>query len=246
MSNHHSIQPTPQDTEDTQVWSDIAQLYDRIIPQFSYYQELLDKVISSMKDAPHVLDCGCGTGLIMTALLHAGHHVLAVDNSPSMLELARAKLSQFPPSIVKQAQIKPGDPTLFAQQFPDSNLFDGIVCNNVLFYVVDPISVMQQTHRLVRPGGVVAFSGPIPDANVQLLYDVSKQDFQQRGIYETFAHDLERFLQFSLMLKRMGHRNTYQATELAEILTQRIGFSRIRHLDQETYCGQSYFVVAEK
>lgn len=247
MTKQPMSPPSPtKDTEDTQVWSDIAQVYDRIIPQFSYYQELLQKVVAAVKDASYVLDCGCGTGLIMMALLRENHRVLALDNSPLMLQEALAKVAQLPPALATRVRVEPGDPTQFAEHFQESDLFDGVVCNNVLFYVNDPMEVMRQIRRILRPNGVATFSGPIPDADLELLYRVSKEDFQKRGIYDTFAQDLERFLQFSIMLKKVGHRNTYHATQLADLLHNQIGFSRILHADQDTYHGQSYFVVVQK
>lgn len=36
-----------------------------------------------------VVELGCGSGLLTRYLIEAGHHVLATDASPAMLELAR-------------------------------------------------------------------------------------------------------------------------------------------------------------
>jgi ubiquinone/menaquinone biosynthesis C-methylase UbiE len=40
-----------------------------------------------------VLDLGCGTGTLALLAAEQGHHVTAVDSSPHMAELARAKLA---------------------------------------------------------------------------------------------------------------------------------------------------------
>jgi SAM-dependent methyltransferase len=53
-----------------------------------------------------VLELGCGSGLLTRELTAAGHHVIATDASPAMLDLARS----YAPAADVRILMLPGDP----------------------------------------------------------------------------------------------------------------------------------------
>ena len=66
-----------------------------------------------------ILDLAAGTGRVTFALAQDGHEVVALDNSPSMLAVAREKLKMEPSEISQRISIMEGDMTdfVFNQKF---------------------------------------------------------------------------------------------------------------------------------
>jgi SAM-dependent methyltransferase len=75
---------------------------------------------SAKKFGSPILDLAAGTGRISFALAQEGHEVVALERSPSMLEVARLKLESVNPSIASNVTIIEGDMTQFSlgQKFP--------------------------------------------------------------------------------------------------------------------------------
>lgn len=71
-----------------------AAIYERI-DQGAFGRELATRtlrwVTTGERKPLHVLDLACGTGAASLVFAAAGHEVVAVDRSPSMLDLARAR-----------------------------------------------------------------------------------------------------------------------------------------------------------
>ena len=67
-----------------------AHEYDKTLGQLRRHQDLLDLAVraSRVKDGEHVMDLGCGTGLLSLKLLkRADCWITAADSSADMLEL---------------------------------------------------------------------------------------------------------------------------------------------------------------
>jgi SAM-dependent methyltransferase len=76
-----------------------------------------------------VLEPGCGSGRMLEALARRGLHVTGIDNSPSMLRLARRRLEGLPAEVVE------ADMT----EFDLGRTFDGAVCPiNTLMHLSRP------------------------------------------------------------------------------------------------------------
>lgn len=98
-----------------------------------------------------VLDAACGTGRYAAHLAGRGHSVVGVDQSPEMLELARAKL--------------PGcrflDGELTDLPLEDASV-DAAVCGLALVHVADLARAVGELARVVRPGGRIVLSDVHP------------------------------------------------------------------------------------
>lgn len=91
----------------------------------------------------HVLEIGCGDGAFAERLqARLEHPVTAIDISPRMVELARAR--GLTTSI--------GD--AIALPFPDAS-FDCVIANWMLYHVTDLNSALGEIVRLLRPGGAL-------------------------------------------------------------------------------------------
>ena len=94
-----------------------------------------------------VLEIGCGSGLLTGHLTDAGHHVIATDASPAMLDLARGYV---PDAEIRRLTL-PGDPLPAA---------DAVVSvGHVLSYLPGAGAIaaaLTAIARAVRPGGLFA------------------------------------------------------------------------------------------
>lgn len=70
------------------------------------------RAMAAADDGP-VLEVGCGTGRVVLALARAGHEVTGLDLSASMIERARAKLSDYAPAVRDRVRLVVGDMTSF-------------------------------------------------------------------------------------------------------------------------------------
>src|SRR5579871_4802009 len=66
--------------------------------RLTYYDEQVIETIAdaiAIDDTQTVLDVGTGTGFIAAGLAPRAHRVIAIDNSPAMLDVARDNLTQL-------------------------------------------------------------------------------------------------------------------------------------------------------
>jgi ubiquinone/menaquinone biosynthesis C-methylase UbiE len=95
-----------------------------------------------------VLDVGCGTGVLEQTVrerLRPPLYLVGVDLALPMLQLARQKME--PADRVSWANAP-------AEQLPfASGAFDGLICNNSFHYYQQPLPVLTEFHRVLRPGG---------------------------------------------------------------------------------------------
>ncbi len=126
--------------------------------RLTYYDE---RVIETMADAiavdgeQTVLDVGTGTGFVAAGLASRAGRVVAIDNSPAMLEVARDNLAQLG---VDNVELREGD--LRKLPFEEDSM-DAAVANMVLHHAEDPAGMLVEMVRVVRPGGWVAITDEI-------------------------------------------------------------------------------------
>lgn len=94
--------------------------------------------------AAHVLDFGCGTGLLTERLAHLARSVVAVDTSRAMLDVLDAKIEDHAWTNVATSGSLP--------RTPDS--FDVIVCSSVCSFLPDYPATAVTLAALLRPGGL--------------------------------------------------------------------------------------------
>ena len=95
----------------------------------------------------HVLDVGCGGGLLSEALAGEGAEVTALDLAPDLLKIARLHGLESGRKVdYRQVSVE-----ALATEMPES--FDAITCMEMLEHVPDPAAVVQACAALLRPGG---------------------------------------------------------------------------------------------
>ncbi|MFT5498369.1 MAG: 2-polyprenyl-3-methyl-5-hydroxy-6-metoxy-1,4-benzoquinol methylase [Kiritimatiellia bacterium] len=97
-----------------------------------------------------VLEVGCGTGIFTEMVAESGAHILAVDISPELLDVARAR------------GVNPEQVEFVCKGFEDAVVdgpFDAVVGSSVLHHL-DVEASMRKIHELLKPGGWMSFCEP--------------------------------------------------------------------------------------
>lgn len=118
------------------------------------WEHVLARHINSV---PSVLDLGCGSGVLESAILAASKpaSVTAVDISPEMLRLARAR---FDPSIHHiSIELINSDVTDYIEHCTVT--YDVIVFSACLRFLDDPLSNLQSATDLLSSNGVIVLRG---------------------------------------------------------------------------------------
>ena len=97
-----------------------------------------------------MLDIGTGTGRIAELFADAADHVVALDKSPAMLRVARARLQHLEGSRIDMIQ---GD---FTSLPIAAASVDTVLFHQVLHFAQDPAAVLREAARVTREGGRVA------------------------------------------------------------------------------------------
>lgn len=112
----------------------------------------LQKFLEPTQGSLHVLDLGCGTGTMGVRLAQLGHQVTLLDSSPAMLDLAQRTAQEA--GVAEKITVKLGDAARLADLFT-TELFDVILCHNLLEYVDDPQAVLGGAARLMRDSSAI-------------------------------------------------------------------------------------------
>ncbi|MEY9875208.1 SAM-dependent methyltransferase [Streptacidiphilus sp. MAP12-33] len=100
-----------------------------------------------------VLDLGCGTGHELAQLERDGFHAVGVDFSAAMVRAGRERLATD--GCPARLAVADGARLPFAD-----GTFDGCRIERVLQHVPDPVAVLREAHRTLRPGGAIAILEP--------------------------------------------------------------------------------------
>ena len=131
---------------ESRVYSDLAHLYDAIFGRVFVDHE--HEVLGALNLRPEqkILEVGVGTGIALEAYPRYVQ-VVGIDPSQEMLEQAIGKSRE---NRWTHIELKRGD----AQQleFPD-NSFDWVMNFHVMTVVPDPLRMMSEMVRVLKPGG---------------------------------------------------------------------------------------------
>jgi len=111
-----------------------------------------------------VADLGCGTGPVTEALAPVVHRVVAVDDSPAMLEAARARLRGL-----ENVDLRLGE--LESVPIGDGGV-DAATLVLVLHHLPEPGRVLAEVRRILRPGGRLLIVDMLPHERVELRQEM--------------------------------------------------------------------------
>ena len=87
-----------------------------------------------------LLEIGCGRGLMLKRMAELGWQAEGLDIDPKAVDAARRQ------GLIVHLG------TIAAQGFPDDS-FDAVVMSHVIEHVPDPRALVQECHRILKPGG---------------------------------------------------------------------------------------------
>lgn len=134
-------------------WDKIADRYSKMpVADEAAYQRKLEVTRKYLRPDMEVLELGCGTG--STAIAHSPYvkHIRAVDISPKMFGIARAKAADRGVENLsfQQASIDELD-------VADQSV-DVVLTLSLLHVVEDRAAVIAKVHKALKPGGVFVSS----------------------------------------------------------------------------------------
>ncbi len=146
-----AVQPGGQSAE--QAYEAIAPVYDDFTAHYDYelwLGNLLPKLRRHGLNGHRLLDVGCGTGKSFLPMLERGWEVTACDVSPSMLELARAKVGD-------SARLSVAD----MRELPEFGEFDLVWClDDAVNYLLSGEELREALKGMranMVPGGLLMF-----------------------------------------------------------------------------------------
>ena len=95
-----------------------------------------------------LLDVGCGNGEFLAMMQQAGWDVSGVEPDPTAAQVSSERLNITVPTV-----------DLEGASFP-SKSFDAITLSHVLEHVYDPIGVLRECRRILKPAGHVVIVTP--------------------------------------------------------------------------------------
>ena len=120
------------------------------------FARLFDKYAVQLNLPPsaQVLEVGCGTGAMVRFLAHRSDFsgkAFGVDQSPLFIEAARRFAQEE--GIGNRVEFRVGD--AHGLDFLPAT-FDAAIAHTLISHVTEPITVLREMARVVRPGGTVA------------------------------------------------------------------------------------------
>ena len=159
----------PSDSHDRE-----AALYDQYVSERGCYgnEALFGLMYELVKPGETVLDMGIGTGLSSVLLHRAGLHVSGFDSSRGMLDACACK--GFATDLIQH--------DLYHVPYPyDADSFDHVLCVGVLHFFPDLTPVFREAARIVRPGGIFAFTVEDQRPNQQAEYVIQLDNDPHSG-----------------------------------------------------------------
>lgn len=219
-------------------WSALAlhRAYDRTLPHWHAYCELVAEFTDFMRPATRILDAGCGTGMLAEELATAGRQVEGVDLNAEMIRAASERTDGAARLCFSVQDVT---------RLPHANeSFDGAVSSNVIFAVDQPELYLSELRRVLRVGARLAICGPTPRAPalVQELFEDLQRDVRAAGQEHALENELGVVRAVNEALAKGGLGWTYSASELGQLLSQ-LGF-RVELQHERLYRSALFFVAA--
>ena len=190
--------------------------YDRLTVKYLriLHYGFVETIINSAPESGRFLEIGCGTGRISLGLARFTRdiHITAVDRSDTMLSVARGIAARN--NMARRIMFRHADSR--ALPYGDHS-FDAVFSHNMLHHLEDPMPVLREMKRVLKPSG--AF----------LVRDLIRQ-----SPVRAWTHTWGFGLTYSRLMKNEYYssmRAAYSKEEFMEMI-DRLGLSGCRYRRQ--------------
>jgi ubiquinone/menaquinone biosynthesis C-methylase UbiE len=130
-------------------WDKIAERYsERPVSDEAAYQKKLQVTREYLRPDLEAMEFGCGTGSTAITLAPCVKHIVAIDISSKMVEIAQSKADA---EKIKNITFKRS--TIEKFRVPDQSL-DVVLGHNVLHLLENKEEAIGRIHKMLKPGGV--------------------------------------------------------------------------------------------
>ena len=146
FSSHRILEPEVMETlEEVYAYDRLSLKYLEIL-----HNGFIETVINGSPEQGKFLEVGCGTGRISVGIAKYTRNIkiVGIDLSESMLVVAKDNASKE--RVNHRVQFKHADAK--AIPFEDCT-FDAVFCHNMLHHLEDPLTVLKEMKRVVKPDG---------------------------------------------------------------------------------------------
>ena len=98
-----------------------------------------------------IVDFGCGDGALAGLIAKAGGVIIGFDSNETGLSLAKDKFNKYGLSGTFHSKLS----------MLSNELYDAVVCSDVIEHVDNPEEIMKEIFRILKPGGNAVISTPI-------------------------------------------------------------------------------------
>lgn len=203
-------------------FDDLAHLYDRTRGGERRGREYAWEVAPWLESGGLVCDVGAGTGVVALGLVELGFRVVGVDLSARMLGFARDRLG--PRMAVGDASALP----------VRAGSMDGACSVWVLHLVADPLAVVREVARALRPGARYAVVCGEPTNGPDEIWDVlgpMREELDRRGAMRERGDAPERI---ASLLEDAGFE-VLEVTETARATFEETPGAVARELEERSF-----------
>lgn len=146
------------DTETIRYFDRLAGQWTERYARSEHFRHRLETVLAWVDREPpgcSILDFGCGSGVMVRALVERGFSVTGVDGSSGMIAAAQLHLRSAPDRYHLEGVTGEGYHGAYAHQ-----TYHGVLCVAVLEYVRDPNALLGRMAALTEAGGFLILSVP--------------------------------------------------------------------------------------
>jgi 2-polyprenyl-3-methyl-5-hydroxy-6-metoxy-1,4-benzoquinol methylase len=185
-------------------------------------QAVLNEALGSRLSTTRLLDVGCSSGIITNALAQHVAFAVGVDPDADSLRLA-----------AQQANIHIAHTDGIALPFA-ANSFDLAICAQVYEHAANQQALADEIYRVLKPGGVVFFSGPNRLAPIEDHYHLPLLSWFPRPIASAYVRLLGRghaYEEKPLFLPQLRH--LWRRFEIEDLTLRMIQNPARYHLAQD-------------
>jgi len=164
---------------------------------FRYGEDLLS--LLQHKPGERILDLGCGTGHLTNLIVKTGAHVIGIDSSQEMINLAKHNYPDLNFEIRN------------ASDFSFNEKFDAVFSNAVLHWVLQKEAVVSSVYKNLREGGRFVLEMGGKD-NVKRVVNTLRKILAENGYKRNSELDIWYFPsigEYSSLLEKIGFHVTY-------------------------------------